>query len=53
MVGPEGVGCLSDVLHRGSRNHRVMRVLSLYGTPLSTERNITGELIAERTFAVL
>ena len=33
VVGPEGVGCLSDVLHRGSGNHRVVRVLSLCGIP--------------------
>ena len=30
MVGPEGVGCLSDVLHRGSGNHHGMRVLSVH-----------------------
>ena len=26
VVGPEGVGCLSDVLHQGSGNHRGVRV---------------------------
>ena len=29
VVGPVGFGCLSIVLHRGSGNHRGVRVLSL------------------------
>ena len=36
MVGPEGVGCLSDVLHHGSGNHRGMRVLSFCSTSYSS-----------------
>ena len=28
VIGPEGVGYLSDVLHRSSGNHRGVRVLS-------------------------
>ena len=39
MIGPEGVGCLSDVLHRGSGNHHGVRVLDVCGT---------GELIVKR-----
>ena len=43
MVDPEGVGCLSDVVHRSSGDHRRVRVFSVCGTPESTECITTGE----------
>ena len=46
VVGPEGISCLSSVLHGGSGNHYGVCVLSLCGT--LQRWSVTGELIVKR-----